>query len=124
MKFMLLHYVDETVESDEQENREGMTQLASWLDDTIGHGVNLHGSILQPSRSATTVRTRDDEILVTDGPFAETKEQVAGYDVIECADLQEAGYLSAGPGPRRPAPRTGRCPVSCGSIVSRPLAGT
>jgi len=45
MKFMLLHYVDETAESDEQEDREGMAQLASWLDDTTGRGVNLHGSI-------------------------------------------------------------------------------
>ena len=87
---MLLHYVDETAESTPEEVREDQARLASWLDDTVGRGVNLHGSILGPSRDAATVRTSDGELLVTDGPFAETKEQVGGYDVIECADLQEA----------------------------------
>ena len=45
---------------------------------------------LQPSRDAATVRARDGELLVADGPFAETKEQIAGFDIIECADLPEA----------------------------------
>ena len=57
---------------------------------TIARGVKLQGSYLQPSGNAATVRTRDGELLVTDGPFAETKEQIAGFDIIECADLHEA----------------------------------
>jgi hypothetical protein len=64
MKYMLLHYVDETAESDAEEDREAQTLLASWLDDTIGRGVNPHGSILQSSRHAVTVRTRDGELLL------------------------------------------------------------
>jgi hypothetical protein len=90
MKYLLLHYADETAEHDAEVRREEQALLASWLEDTIARGVNLQGSYLQPSRNAATVRTRDGELLVSDGPFAETKEQIAGYDIIECADLQEA----------------------------------
>jgi hypothetical protein len=90
MKYLLLHYVDETAEYDAEVSREGRALLASWLEDTIARGVKPHGSYLPPSRNAATIRTRDGELLVSDGPFAETKEQVAGYDVIECADMQEA----------------------------------
>jgi hypothetical protein len=103
MKFMLLHYVDETAGSSAEEAGEEQAMLASWLDDTISRGVNLQGSILQPSREAATVRTRNDEILVTDGPFAETKEQIAGYDIIECADLGEAAEIAS----RHPTARHG-----------------
>ena len=90
MKFMLLHYADETPEMSAEERREDQALLTSWLEDTIARGVNLQGSYLQPSRTAATVRARDGDLLVTDGPFAETKEQIAGFDIIECADMQEA----------------------------------
>jgi hypothetical protein len=90
MKFMLLHYVDETSEMSAEERREDQALLTAWLDDTIARGVNLQGNYLQPSRNAATVRARDGELLVADGPFAETKEQIAGFDVLECADLDEA----------------------------------
>ena len=90
MKFLLLHYADETTEMSAEERREDQALLASWLEDTIARGVNLQGSYLQPSRNAVTVRTRDGEFLVADGPFAETKEQIAGFDIIECADMKEA----------------------------------
>jgi len=52
--------------------------------------VRKHGDRLRPPEDATTVRWRRGEVLVTDGPFAETREQIAGYDVIDCADLDEA----------------------------------
>ena len=90
MKFLLLHYADETTEMSAEERREDQALLASWLEDTIARGVNLQGNYLQPSRNAATVRARDGELLVADGPFAETKEQIAGFDIIECADMQEA----------------------------------
>ena len=53
-------------------------------------GVLVDGSALHPVSAATTVRLRDDEILVTDGPFVESKEQLSGYYVFECTDLDEA----------------------------------
>jgi len=90
MKFLLLHYVDETADMSAEEKQEDQALLTTWLEDAIARGVNLQGSYLQPSRTATTVRARDGELLVADGPFAETKEQIAGFDIIECADLQEA----------------------------------
>jgi hypothetical protein len=90
MKFLLLHYVDETNEMSAEETQEDQALLAAWLEDTIARGVNLQGSYLQPSRNAATIRARNGELLLTDGPFAETKEQIAGFDIIECADMQEA----------------------------------
>jgi hypothetical protein len=53
-------------------------------------GVLRGGDGLQPSSTATTVRVRDGEPLLTDGPFAETREQLGGYYLLECADLDEA----------------------------------
>ena len=53
-------------------------------------GVLKGGERLRPTTDATTVRVRDGEVLTSDGPFAETKEQMGGYDLIECADLDEA----------------------------------
>jgi hypothetical protein len=53
-------------------------------------GVLVDSGPLQPSSSATTLRVRDGEPVVTDGPFAEIKEQIGGYYVLDCADLDEA----------------------------------
>jgi hypothetical protein len=69
---------------------EAWAALTTWLDETIGSGVNVAGHPLRMDADATTVKVRDGQVLVTDGPFAETKEQVAGFDVIECANMDEA----------------------------------
>jgi len=67
-----------------------------WAREMQARGVLLvEGSQLQPTSTATTVRNSGSEILVADGPFAETKEQILGYDVIECADLDEAIYAAS-----------------------------
>jgi hypothetical protein len=67
-------------------------------------GVLRGGSALHPASAATTVQLRDDEVLITDGPFVESKEQVAGYYVFECADLDEAlSWAARIPGARRGA---------------------
>ena len=58
-------------------------------------GVLRGGAELQPTSTATTVRVRSGEVLLTDGPFAETKEQLAGYYVIDCDSLDEAIELAA-----------------------------
>ena len=89
-KYMLLICVDEAVKLSSEEVAESDRRMSEWLEDTIGRGINLHGGRLQPVSTATMVRAREGKLLVTDGPFAETKEQIAGYDVIECADLDEA----------------------------------
>ena len=58
-------------------------------------GVLQGGERLRPTSDATTVRVRNGEILATDGPFAETKEQLAGYFLVECKDLDEAIEVAA-----------------------------
>jgi hypothetical protein len=66
-----------------------------WLDDVIARGIRLHGDRLRPADEAKTVLVRDGEILVSDGPFAETKEIICGYDMLECASLEEAVQVAA-----------------------------
>jgi hypothetical protein len=53
-------------------------------------GVLRGGSGLHPVSASTTIRLRDDEVLMTDGPYVESKEQISGYYLLECADLDEA----------------------------------
>jgi hypothetical protein len=61
-----------------------------WVDEMTRRGVRQTGNRVRAASDATTVRVRGDETLVTDGPFAETKEQMGGFDIVECADLDEA----------------------------------
>jgi hypothetical protein len=67
-----------------------------WSEDLERRRAKLYGARLQPSLDATTVQVRDDEVLVSDGPYAETKDVVGGIVVIECADLDEAIKVAAG----------------------------
>ena len=79
-----------------------------WLDAV--RDMRLDGSQLLPPSEARTVRVREGETLLGDGPFAETKEVIAGYDILECADLDEAIAMAA------------RHPVAAfGSIEVRPF---
>ena len=91
MKYMLIHAIDPTAEH----STEAMPAFDSWLEEMLARGANLLGDRLRGVDDATTVQVRDREVLISDGPFAETKEQVAGYDVIECADLDEAIEIAA-----------------------------
>jgi hypothetical protein len=61
-----------------------------WVEEMTRRGVRLTGDRTRPAEDATTVRVRDGAQLITDGPYAETKEQMAGFDIIDCADLDEA----------------------------------
>ena len=91
MKYMLIHSIDPNAEH----STDGMPTFGSWLDEMLARGVSLRGDRLRDVSDATTVQVRNREVLLSDGPFAETKEQIAGYDVIECADLDEAIEIAA-----------------------------
>jgi hypothetical protein len=65
-------------------------ELPRWIDDMDRRGVRLLGRELDLPETSATVRVREGEVLVSDGPFAETKEFVAGFDLLDCADLDEA----------------------------------
>ncbi|OLT03783.1 transcription initiation protein [Pseudonocardia sp. CNS-004] len=71
------------------EDRGGYT-IEQWVAEMDARGVRLQGDRLRPQSDSTTVRFRGGEVLISDGPFAETKEQMYGYDLLECADLDEA----------------------------------
>ncbi len=90
MKYMLLICVDESITVDPAE-----ADASPWVEEMDRRKVRLHGDRLRPVSDATSVRVRRDEVLLSDGPYAETKEQVAGYDVIECANLDEAIEVAA-----------------------------
>jgi hypothetical protein len=67
-----------------------------WLDDLRERGVLEVHAGLHASATATTVRVRDDEVLLADGPFIEGREQVGGFAVVDCRDLDEAIGIAAG----------------------------
>ena len=70
-------------------------ECPGWVEEMDRRGVRLLGRELELPETAATVRVRDGEVLVTDGPFAETKEFIAGFDLVECADLDEAIEVAA-----------------------------
>jgi hypothetical protein len=89
MKYMLLVYLDEQVWSDEQ-RQQCYVKSAQLARDLNGSGNYVDASPLYPIATATSVRVREGRRLVTDGPFAETREQLGGYYVIDAKDLDEA----------------------------------
>jgi hypothetical protein len=92
MKYAFTIYVDEAQrESASEEDRQATAQAYGELTQEMQEkGVLLAGEGLYPTPTATTVRVRDDERSVTDGPFAETKEQLGGFYVLDCKDLDDA----------------------------------
>jgi hypothetical protein len=89
VRYMLMICDDESGRADPAEI-EADPRFRTWEEEMGRRGVRRGGARLRPSSDATTVRVRDGEVLLSDGPFAESKEQMGGYDLIECADLDEA----------------------------------
>jgi hypothetical protein len=113
MKFMVTLITDGT-------SMEGMTpeeksefgqKMGEFMGEIGSAGVLLHTDALGPAADARTLRRKSGKLVVTDGPFAETKEQIAGYMVLECNDLDEAVSWVE------------RMPVRGGAVEVRPLAG-
>jgi hypothetical protein len=90
MKYMMLVCVDQEIELDPEESAKVGPDTVAWVDEVDGRGVRLGGQRLADAQDATAVRVRGGEVVVADGPFAETKEQIAGFDILECRDLDEA----------------------------------
>jgi hypothetical protein len=89
MKYMLLVYLDEQAMT-EAEREHCYVESAQLAQDLHSGGQYLDASPLHPVATATSVRVRDGKRLVTDGPFAETREQLGGYYLIDASDLDEA----------------------------------
>lgn len=92
MKYLLAIYSDEAhwAAMSEAEAREVMSEFMKFTKDIHQSGHYLGGNALQPTSTATSVRVRDGKTLATDGPFAETREQLGGFIVIEARDLDDA----------------------------------
>jgi hypothetical protein len=91
MKYMMFVCTDSEPETDESI----VPDIHAWVAGNDATGRRVTGSVLGETSSATTVRVRGGQVLLTDGPFAETKEVIVGFDILECADLDEAVAVAA-----------------------------
>ena len=95
MKYMLLIYLNEQAPLSETERQECYAESTQLAQELHSSGRYLGANPLQPTSMATSVRVRNGKRLVTDGPFAETREQLGGYFLIEAKDLDEALGIAA-----------------------------
>jgi hypothetical protein len=110
MKYLFLYYGADQAEPGTEEYDRGVQEWGAAKQAMADAGVLIECSPLYPVEAATTVRVRDGETLLTDGPAAEIKEQLGGFTLVECADLDEALRWAA------------RMPAAKGSSVEvRPL---
>jgi hypothetical protein len=109
MQYLLLIYGSEgnAKNATQADMNAMMAEYRDYTQSIVKTGHMKAGDALQPSTTATTVRVRDGKTLRTDGPFAETKEQLGGYYLVEAKDLDEATKLAA----RIPGARTGSIEV-------------
>ena len=112
MRYMLLICGEEEAHKAMEADGSFQASCHAWADELRRRGM-LVTTELRPPGDATTVRVRGDQVLLTDGPFADTKEVIGGFSLVECADLDEALAVTA----QHPAARYG-------SIEIRPLSGT
>lgn len=97
MQYICLIYGEEDVQQNMSPEEQG-AYIAAYRDftaDIVGSGNFKAGEALHPVAAATSVRVRDGKVLTTDGPFAETKEALGGFYLIEAADLDEAIAIAA-----------------------------
>ena len=112
MKYMLLMYANESVVPETPEEQQAVAPQVWYalMEEMKTAGVMLSNNGLSPVANATTVRIREGKTLITDGPFAETHEQLGGYYLFDCKDLDEAIEWAA------------KCPgARVGSIEVRPV---
>jgi hypothetical protein len=96
MQYLLLIYTPEQTEEPAPEEAQAvMEAYNTFTREIIDRGLFKSGEALQPTTTATTVRVRDGETLTTDGPFAETKEALGGFYLVDAADLDEAIEVAA-----------------------------
>lgn len=113
MRYMMLIYGVEDDSASPEELQEVSAAHHALMADLHERGILVGADPLYPTTSATTVRVKDGKPMVTDGPFAETKEQLAGYYILDCKDLDEAIEWAA----KIPT----RCKGGAGCIEVRPI---
>ena len=98
MKYMLLTYLDEKawLSLSPEEQKRQMDACAPHVQKLLSSKKLLAGAPLHPTSTATTIRHRDGKRLLTDGPFAETREQLGGYAIVEADNLDDAIAIASG----------------------------
>lgn len=113
MRYMMLIYSREDDAATPAEKQQVAAAHRAVMEDAMRRGLFRAADPLEPPSTATTVRVQDGKVLLTDGPFAETKEQLAGYYILDCQDLDEALEWAA------------RIPTACrggaGCVEVRPI---
>jgi hypothetical protein len=107
MRYVLLVCDDEGVELTQEQADRRYAEYTAVQDEMEARGVLRGRERLRPTSSSTSVRVRDGGLVIADGPFAETKEQIAGFYVLDCNDLDEAIEIAA----KIPAARSGTIEV-------------
>jgi len=107
VKYLMFVCTDAAPDADTSD----VPDIDDWVAENDARGRRLTGMVLGPVSSATTVRVRDGQVLLSDGPFAETREVIVGFDLLDCTDLDEAIEVAR----THPMARSGR-------IEIRPLA--
>ena len=99
MRYLMLVCVDPDLQN---KDVEGVPDIEEWVEENDAKGIRLIGDRVRPENDATTVRVRDGQVLLTDGPYVETKEHLGGFAVVDVADEDEARLWA------------GRIAVACG----------
>ena len=110
MKFLLLIHYDEQAWEERSDRAPILAECGRFVEEVTAVGQYVGGAQLHPTSTATSVRVRDGKRLVTDGPFAETREQLAGYVLVDARNLDEAIAIAG----RLP-------PARFGTIEVRPI---
>lgn len=100
MRYMMFVATDTSPDPDPEQPLE----IEEWFTEVNKRDAWVMGERLRPTADATTVRVRSGELLVTDGPFTESKEWIAGFDILECEDLDQAIEIAS----KHPMARGGR----------------
>ena len=88
MKFLQLVCIEN--ETTDEQNEVMSTAVFPWVEDTIARRINITGKPLAPASTAKTVRVRGGDTLISDGPFADTKEFIGGFDLLDCESMDQA----------------------------------
>ena len=101
MEYMMFVATDTEPDSDARDSVE------DWVAENDANGIRVRGERLRPATEAKTIRVRAGELMVADGPFTEAKEWIAGYDILECENMEQAIAVAS----RHPMARSGRIEV-------------
>lgn len=112
MKYMLFVCAEPDLELAPDDEATISSAVEEWADDLGRRGIRLQGHVFEPITNAKTIRLRDGELMITDGPVTQAREPIAGFNILECKTLEEALQVAS----NHPM-------AKFGSLELRPIAG-